>query len=128
MVNNTALPEELQEKLAELGKLLQSNSIVKEFHTAQAEIEKDSLLKEKEEAMKQEQKEAVQAKYYEKNNALQAAEITSDSLKEELETDIKVIHYREALMEANDLLQYMTDYIQITLERKMNERYQDEES
>lgn len=125
MVDNPIIPQDIQTKLDELKELLHANPVVQEFRSAQEAIETDESLKEAESEMKREQKEAVHAKHYDKLNAQEAAETRSDALREAIDDNVKVVHYREALTEANDLLQYLTSYVQSTLEDKIEERYQD---
>ena len=63
------------------------------------------------------QKNSVHLNHYEKKQAFMQNEEKVDQLYQQLETNPIVQEYRECLMEANDLLQYITGYI----EEKINE-------
>ncbi len=81
-------------------------------------------LLELEEALKQAQKEIVQFEHYEKPEAKKAAEQRYASLTNEYEQHPLVVAYRQALLQADELLQYVTTEIQ----KKMNKAIEEDET
>lgn len=73
------------------------------------------------EGIKQAQKDAVLFAHYGKPIAEKAAIANAEQLQAEFDAHPLVIHYREVLLEANELLYYVTNFIQSELNDYLEE-------
>lgn len=124
MEEQLAKEPQVAQELAALQRLLSDHPIVQEFQEIQARALQNQGLLELEEALKQAQKEIVQFEHYEKPEAKKAAEQRYASLTNEYEQHPLVVAYRQALLQADELLQYVTTEIQ----KKMNKAIEEDET
>lgn len=106
--------------LEKLLELLAENEVVQTYQKIAQQVEHHLELKKLEEDIKIAQKEAVNFAHYGKLEAAKQAKQKADALTEKLNQHPLVKEYRQALYEANDLLQYMTCLI----EEKVNDALQ----
>ena len=115
---------QIQQELTVLLDLLAEHEIIKEFKKVQKKARQNEHLKEIEEAIKRAQKDAVQYAHYGKPEAERQAIIRINELNQEYAEHPLVIAYREKLIEANDLLHYVTT----SLQRQVNQAIEEEET
>lgn len=112
-IANQAIQQELEKLLA----LLDQEESIKRYKELEARIADNERLQALVEEIKVAQKEAVNFAHYGKPEAEQEAIRRADELTQVFDEHPLVLAYREALVEANDLVQYVTRLI----ETRMNE-------
>ncbi|MGX6961885.1 YlbF family regulator [Vagococcus xieshaowenii] len=98
----------LQDLLAELAE----NPIIIAYKAIEDQAKNHPKLLEIAEAIKHEQKQAVKFAHYGKPIAEREAIKKADVLMKEFEEHPLVVTYRQRLIEANDLLQYVTNLVE----------------
>lgn len=114
--------EKVNQELAKLLGLIEANETIQRYKKLEVKIEKNQKLTDLVEEIKRAQKDAVQYAHYDKPEAEKAALQLADQLTKEFDEHPLVIAYREQLVEANDLLQHITDQIQ----QKVNQELEKE--
>ncbi|MCD5002166.1 YlbF family regulator [Enterococcus saccharolyticus] len=122
MVSPLEQEPEVQQALAKLIDLLSEHESIKEFKKIQAKAVQNEHLKELEAAIKAAQKDAVQYAHYNKPEAEKQAIERINALNKEYAEHPLVIAYREKLIEADELLQYVTS----NLQRQVNQSIEEE--
>lgn len=117
--------KEVREELYKLLSLLGEDEIIQKFKVIEKRVEENTKLTELVEEIKRAQKDAVQFAHYEKPEAEKAAIEKADKLTKEFDEHPLVIAYREQLMEANDLLQHITDMIQYRVNEELEKEGSD---
>ena len=112
----------MQAALDELLEMLAEHDTIKEFKKIQLKAQQNQYLKELEEAIKAAQKDAVQFAHYGKPEAEKLAIQRINELNKEYAEHPLVVAYREKLIEADDLLQYVTSRLQ----RQVNHMIEEE--
>jgi len=112
----------VQAALDELLEMLAEHDTIKEFKKIQLKAQQNQYLKELEEAIKAAQKDAVQFAHYGKPEAEKQAIQRINELNKEYAEHPLVVAYREKLIEADDLLQYVTSRLQ----RQVNHMIEEE--
>lgn len=105
MFEDFVLPKEVEKELHDLQALLVEIPEIKRFKQIEMAIDKNHYIHEIEELIKIKQKEAAHLAYYEKWEAKKKMDEEINRLHQELEENITVIHYRQALREANVIVQ-----------------------
>lgn len=113
---------EVKAALEQLTESLAAHETIRSFKRIKEKIEKNQHLQELEEKIKTAQKEAVNFAHYGKPEAEKAAIAAANRYTAEFEEQPLVIAYREKLLEANDLLHFVTD----SLQRQVNETIEEE--
>lgn len=111
-MENFEIDESIQIELNQLLSLIEENDIIQRYKRLEKKVQANKKLAELTEKIKTAQKEAVQFAHYDKPNAEQEAICQADRLTKEFNEQPLVIAYRQALSEANELLQYITEMIQ----------------
>ena len=111
----------LQDLLAELAE----NSVIISYKKIEEQAKNHPKLLELAEAIKYQQKQAVKFAHYDKPVAEQAAIKQADELMEEFEAHPLVVTYRQQLIEANDLLQYVTNLVEKEVNTALMLKFED---
>lgn len=123
--------DDIQGALTTLLHQLQAYDVIQNYQLIEAQAKDHPALQELIERIKAEQKNVVQFEHYDKPVAAQKALKEADRLQAELENHPLVVSYRHRLIEANELVQYITQRIETTvndeLEHKFLEMFQQEE-
>ncbi|MDT2801607.1 YlbF family regulator [Vagococcus lutrae] len=123
--------DDIQGALTTLLHQLQAYDAIQNYQLIEAQAKDHPALQELIERIKAEQKNVVQFEHYDKPVAAQKALKEADRLQAELENHPLVVSYRHRLIEANELVQYITQRIETTvneeLENKFLETFQQEE-
>lgn len=98
----------LQDLLAELAE----NPVIIAYKKIEEQAKNHPKLLELAEAIKYQQKQAVKFAHYDKPVAEQDAIKQADEMMKEFENHPLVVTYRQRLIEANDLLQYVTNLVE----------------
>ncbi|WP_235032837.1 YlbF family regulator [Enterococcus sp. CSURQ0835] len=106
------MDKEIQAALTKLTAALANNELIKNYQQVKRQVDQSEKLAQLQTAIKNAQQEAVQAEHYEKPAAKKQALQQADALKEAFDTHPLVGNYRAQLLEADDLLQYVTNLIQ----------------
>ncbi|MBP2099948.1 YlbF family regulator [Enterococcus rivorum] len=114
--------EKINYELERLLALIEENETIQQYKKLEVKVQKNEKLTALVEQIKQAQKDAVQFAHYNKPEAEREALKLADQLTKEFDEHPLVIAYREQLVEANDLLQHITDQIQY----KVNEELEKE--
>lgn len=104
--------EKIQQTLEQLTAALSNNEIILDYQRVKQRVDENEKLEQLQMAIKQAQQEAVQANHYGKPAAEKQALKQADALKQEFDDQPLVTAYRAHLLEANDLLQHVTNRIQ----------------
>ncbi|WP_348921174.1 YlbF family regulator [Enterococcus rotai] len=107
------------EELTKLLTLLGEDELIQRYKELEAKVQKNEKLTDLVEQIKAAQKDAVQFAHYDKPEAEKAAIQRADALTKEFDEHPLVVAYREQLMEANDLLQHVTDMIQYRINEEL---------
>jgi cell fate (sporulation/competence/biofilm development) regulator YmcA (YheA/YmcA/DUF963 family) len=107
-ITDKRINEELDKLLALIGE----DQRIKRYKELEARVQKNTKLNELVEQIKAAQKDAVQFAHYDKPEAEKAAIARADALTQEFDEHPLVVAYRAQLVEANDLLQHITEMIQ----------------
>ncbi|QCI87315.1 hypothetical protein FE258_00065 [Vagococcus zengguangii] len=111
----------LQDLLAELAE----NPVIIDYKTIEEQAKNHPKLSELAEAIKFQQKQAVKFAHYGKPVAEQEAIKQADELMREFEDHPLVVTYRQRLIEANDLLQYVTNLIEKEVNIALTLKFED---
>lgn len=112
---------EISAALAELTEMLQKNEVIQRYQVLKQRVDQNQHLQELQEKIKQAQQDAVQFEHYGKPEAQKAALKEADELTQAFDEHPLVVAYREQLIEANDLLQHLTNLIQTSVNEKLEE-------
>jgi cell fate (sporulation/competence/biofilm development) regulator YmcA (YheA/YmcA/DUF963 family) len=107
-ITDKRINEELDKLLALIGE----DQRIKRYKELEARVQKNTKLNELVEQIKAAQKDAVQFAHYDKPEAEKSAITRADALTQEFDEHPLVVAYRAQLVEANDLLQHITEMIQ----------------
>ncbi|EOT40379.1 YlbF family regulator [Enterococcus columbae] len=113
---------QIQEQFAKLNQLLQENEVIIAYKKIAEKVFAHEGLQALEEQIKTCQKQLVQYEHYGKYQAKEQLLVEIAQLQEQYDHHPLVTAYREKLIEANDLLQYVTNRIQ----REVNEQIEQE--
>lgn len=111
-MENFEIDESIQIELNQLLSLIEEHDIIQRYKMLEKKVQANKKLAELTGKIKTAQKEAVQFAHYDKPNAEQEAICQADRLTKEFNEQPLVIAYRQALSEANELLQYIIEMIQ----------------
>lgn len=111
--------KKINEELTKLLALLGEDELIQCYKELEAKVQKNEKLTDLVEQIKAAQKDAVQFAHYDKPEAEKAAIQRADALTKEFDEHPLVVAYREQLMEANDLLQHVTDMIQYRINEEL---------
>ncbi|OTN88577.1 hypothetical protein A5819_001058 [Enterococcus sp. 7E2_DIV0204] len=111
--------KKINEELTKLLALLGEDELIQRYKELEAKVQKNEKLTDLVEQIKAAQKDAVQFAHYDKPEAEKAAIQRADALTKEFDEHPLVVAYREQLMEANDLLQHVTDMIQYRINEEL---------
>lgn len=111
--------KKINEELTKLLSLLGEDELIKRYKELEEKVENNEKLTDLVEQIKAAQKDAVQFAHYDKPEAEKAAIKRADDLTKEFDEHPLVVAYREQLIEANDLLQHVTDMIQYRINEEL---------
>jgi len=109
----------INEELTKLLTLLGEDELIQRYKELEEKVQNNEKLTDLVEQIKATQKDAVQFAHYDKPEAEKAAIKRADELTKEFDEHPLVVAYREQLMEANDLLQHVTDMIQYRINEEL---------
>lgn len=109
----------INEELTKLLTLLGEDELIQRYKELEEKVQNNEKLTDLVEQIKAAQKDAVQFAHYDKPEAEKAAIKRADELTKEFDEHPLVVAYREQLMEANDLLQHVTDMIQYRINEEL---------
>ncbi|MGX7243886.1 RicAFT regulatory complex protein RicA family protein [Enterococcus quebecensis] len=109
----------INEELTKLLALIGEDDLIKRYKELEEKVQNNEKLTDLVEQIKAAQKDAVQFAHYDKPEAEKAAIKRADELTKEFDEHPLVVAYREQLMEANDLLQHVTDMIQYRINEEL---------
>jgi cell fate (sporulation/competence/biofilm development) regulator YmcA (YheA/YmcA/DUF963 family) len=112
--------QQIQQTLEQIKQLLSENETIRAFKQIETKV-KHQGLKDLEEEIKNLQKQVVQFEHYGKENAKQEALKRLDEANERYKNHPLVVSYREKLIEADDLLQYLTNKIQYQVNQQLEQ-------
>ena len=115
----------IQQSLAQLTTRLAQSEIIQSYKEIEARISDHTGLHELTEAIKVQQKEAVKFAHYGKPEAEKQALKQADQLTAEFDNHPLVLRYREKLIEANDLLQHLTNLLEREFNVQLDLKYDD---
>lgn len=104
--------------LAQLGE----NEVITSYKEIAQKVDQHEGLKELVESIKAHQKDAVQYAHYDKPEAEKEAIRLANTKQKEFDEHPLVIVYREKLVEANDLLQYVTHLLEKNVNDGLEEK------
>ncbi|MGM0219190.1 YlbF family regulator [Enterococcus sp. AZ126] len=111
--------KKINEELTKLLTLLGEDELIQRYKELEKKVQNNEKLTALVEQIKAAQKDAVQFAHYDKPEAEKAAIKKADELTKEFDEHPLVVAYREQLMEANDLLQHVTDMIQYRINEEL---------
>ncbi|WP_206912461.1 hypothetical protein IGL98_003295 [Enterococcus sp. DIV0840] len=111
--------KKVNEELTKLLTLLGEDELIQRYKELEEKVQNNEKLTDLVEQIKAAQKDAVQFAHYDKPEAEKAAIKHADELTKEFDEHPLVVAYREQLMEANDLLQHVTDMIQYRINEEL---------
>lgn len=106
------MEEEIEQALEELLTLIAQSDVIKAYKKIEKQARDNQKLNELVEEIKAEQKNAVKFAHYGKPVAEQEAIKRADALTKEFDEHPLVVAYRAKLIEANDLLQHLTNLLE----------------
>lgn len=109
----------INEELMKLLALLGEDELIQRYKELEEKVQSSEKLTALVEQIKAAQKDAVQFAHYDKPEAEKTAIKQADALTKEFDEHPLVVAYREQLMEANDLLQHVTDMIQYRINEEL---------
>ena len=115
----------IEKSLDELLGRLAENEVMKAYKEIEEKVKDHPALYQLTEEIKGYQKEAVKFAHYGKPEAEKIAIKKADELTKEFDQHPLVIRYRECLIEANDLLQHLTNLLEETVNRTLDKKYQE---
>lgn len=113
------IDEEINKELTRLLMLITEDEVIIRYKQLEKKIKENEKLTKLVEQIKEAQKDAVQYAHYGKTEAEKEAISRADTLTQQFDTHPLVSAYREQLIEANDLLQYITDRIQYRINEEL---------
>lgn len=113
--------QQIQQTLEQIKQLLSENETIRAFKQIETKVNQHQGLKGLEEEIKNLQKQVVQFEHYGKENAKQEALKRLDEANERYKNHPLVVSYREKLIEADDLLQYLTNKIQYQVNQQLEQ-------
>lgn len=116
--NGMEIEAAVQEELATLITLLKAKEEIVCYQKAERSVEENVWIQEMVDKIKQKQKELVNFEYYEKPQAYQKVKQELDHLNNELENSLSVHAYRDALWEANEIVQLLFQRLQAAVEEE----------
>lgn len=119
-LKETQLDEQLEKILALLGK----NEIIQNYFMIKEKVKNHQGLEQLAADIKAAQQEAVKFAHYGKPVAEKAAIQEAERLTKQFDEHPLVLHYRACLIEANDLLQYLTKNLERQVNKGLEEKYQ----
>ncbi|MBO0471558.1 YlbF family regulator [Enterococcus sp. DIV0242_7C1] len=111
--------KKINEELMKLLALIGEDELIQRYKKIEEKVQNNEKLTELVEQIKAAQKDAVQFAHYDKPEAEKAAIQRANELTKEFDEHPLVVAYREQLMEANDLLQHVTDMIQYRINEEL---------
>ncbi|WP_429948373.1 RicAFT regulatory complex protein RicA family protein [Enterococcus sp. AZ101] len=111
--------KKINEELTTLLALIGEDELIQRYKELEEKVQHNEKLADLVEQIKAAQKDAVQFAHYDKPEAEKAAIKRADELTREFDEHPLVVAYREQLMEANDLLQHVTDMIQYRINEEL---------
>ena len=111
MFEDFVLPNEVEQELHVLLDMLADVPEIKRFKEIEAAVKENHYLHDTEELIKEKQKEAAHLDHYGKWEAKKVIDEEIDQLRQELEENITVTQYRQALREVNQILQQVMDQL-----------------
>lgn len=111
--------EEVNKELSRLLSLIGEDEVIIRYKELEKKIKENEKLTNLVEEIKAAQKDAVQFAHYGKPEAEKEAISRADELTKQFDNHPLVIAYREQLIEANDLLQFITDRIQYRINEEL---------
>lgn len=111
--------KKINEELMKLLTLIGEDELIQRYKKLEEKVQNNEKLTDLVEQIKAAQKDAVQFAHYDKPEAEKAAIKRADELTKEFDEHPLVVAYREQLMEANDLLQHVTDMIQYRINEEL---------
>ncbi|MBO0473333.1 YlbF family regulator [Enterococcus ureasiticus] len=111
--------KKVNEELTKLLTLLGEDELIQRYKELEEKVQNNEKLTDLVEQIKAAQKDAVQFAHYDKPEAEKAVIKHADELTKEFDEHPLVVAYREQLMEANDLLQHVTDMIQYRINEEL---------
>ncbi|MGX7023947.1 YlbF family regulator [Vagococcus hydrophili] len=114
--------EKIAKSLDMLLTQLGENEVIKSYKEIAQKVDQHEGLKELVESIKRHQKDAVQYAHYDKPEAEKEAIRLANTKQKEFDEHPLVIVYREKLVEANDLLQYVTHLLEKNVNDGLEEK------
>lgn len=124
-LDNQEIDPIVQAALTELLSQLGQSEIIQSYKQIEARVSGHEGLHALTEKIKVKQKEAVKFAHYGKPEAEKQAIKAADELTAEFDQHPLVIRYRQKLIEANDLLQHMTNLLEDKINVQLDLRYKD---
>lgn len=109
----------IKEELTKLLVLIGEDDLIRRYKELEEKVQNNEKLTGLIEQIKAAQKDAVQFAHYDKPEAEKAAIKRADELTQEFNDHPLVVAYRDQLLEANDLLQHVTDMIQYGINEEL---------
>ncbi|MDB7102061.1 MULTISPECIES: YlbF family regulator [Enterococcus] len=113
----------IQLEVDQLATLLKKNETIKRYQELEHKVKHSRYLNQQTEALKQAQKDAVQYAHYGQKEAEKEAIKRIEVLTQSIDEYPLVIAYRRQLMEANELLQHLTQMIQNEINEYIEEEH-----
>lgn len=114
----------IQSEVDQLATLLKKNETIKKYQELETKVKQSHYLNQQTEALKQAQKDAVQYAHYGQKEAEKEAIKRIEVLTQAIDEYPLVSAYRRQLIEANELLQHLTQMIQ----NEINEYIEEEQN
>ncbi|MGM9903565.1 hypothetical protein A5844_001061 [Enterococcus sp. 10A9_DIV0425] len=111
----------IQLEVDKLIELLTTHETILRYKELEKKVKKSPYLKQQTEALKQAQKDAVNFAHYGKKEAEKEAIRRIETLTQEIDTHPLVVAYRAQLVQANELLQHLTQLIQTEINHYIEE-------
>lgn len=118
---------ELQVAMDQLLQNVQQHEAIQDYQKIALKIEKNEVLRQLVEEIKQHQKDAVNFAHYDKPQAEQEAIRLANQKQKEFDEHPLVIVYREKLIEANDILQHLTHLLEHEFNQRLEEHKTNEQ-
>lgn len=121
MFEDFVLPSEVSQELDVLLEMLDAIPEIKRFKAIERAVKENHYLHDTEELIKDKQKEAAHLAHYGKWEAKKVIDREIDQLRQELEENVTVTQYRQALREVNQILQQVMDQLYEEVVRPIDE-------
>lgn len=112
------MEDKVREELNVLVQQLKTKEEILRYKVAERAVEENDWIQETVEKIKHKQKELVNFQYYDKPQAFQEVKRELDQLNAELEGNISVEAYRNALWEANEIVQLLFQRLQTAVDEE----------